>query len=213
MKTTLQIVSDTVFKEFTNANYNLQSGYSKPMQAFKEAHPLEYSNIMRCWRKRAILYDCFKALESTKQDVYWGALTFDNEHDKTSIENKRKQAIRHLNKCFVAWVMVEEFGDNNGRYHIHFISVFRYDKTIVSDFATWHSRQEIEKVLKYKSRKVVRYLTNYLEKQAPRLRKSKTMIEMLKKYKKARKLSNLAFYGVSTELLQDIQYLSEELPF
>ena len=114
MKTTLQTVSDTVFKEL---------------------HPLEYSSITKCWRKRAILYDCFKTLEATQHDVYWGALTFDNEHDKTSIENKRKQAIRHLNKCFVAWVMVEEFGEDNGRYHIHFIAIFKRTAELRSQYS------------------------------------------------------------------------------
>lgn len=209
-----QLVSEDIFKQFRNANYNLQfNGCKTAMERFKKEYPNEYTLITTQWRKRVVLNECIGALFASGQDVYWGSLTFDDEHDKSTIKNKRQQAIRHLNKCFSAWVLVEEYGTDNGRYHIHFIAIFKYDKTIVNDFSQWHSREDIERVFKKNKKNVTQYLTNYFEKQAPRIRKSENMLAMLKKYKQAKRWSKLDFNTLEKNTLNELKYIAEELPF
>lgn len=97
----------------------------------------------------------------------WGTLTFDNDHIEQDANTKRKQVLRQLNNYLLAFVYVEEYGEENGRYHVHFIGLMR-DKYTYNDFiASWHSRCEIKKVSS--QRQAIDYLCDYLKKSCSKL--------------------------------------------
>lgn len=182
-------VSDEVFRIYRNALFNAQDGNPQPLKDFKLFYPIEYSLITRSYAKRVKLKECVNALTDIGEKVYFGTLTFDDKH-YTDVSNMRKQALRHLNTCFSAFVFVEEYGSENGRYHIHFIGALKRTKTF-NDFKHWHSRNNLKELKDIG--KAIHYLTDYTTKQAPRIRKSKNMLKLTELNRKARKWSNYGF--------------------
>lgn len=205
------LISEETRKKYINALYNCQDGNYFAMKNFQSEYPNEYSFMNAQFRQRSKIIDCVDAIYHSGNVPYFGALTFDDKHDKSSEENKRKQAIRLLNLVFVAWVMVEEYGEENGRYHIHFIGCFRYNKTMSDFHNEWHSHSQIERVKN--ARKTARYLTNYMEKQVPRIRKSKSMVEMVNISKRMKKNVNYGFKSCNKPLQIDIKSIALDLPF
>lgn len=186
-------VTNEIRKEYLTALYNLQSGSKDLMPLFISKYPNEYKLITTMYRRRVDLNDTLQVMKLLNEPIYWFTLTFNNEKDTNSIETKRKDAQRFLNRICSVYVMVEEYGEDNGRYHIHGFLCFKYGFGF-TDFVEWHSRQKIIEL--DNANKRIKYLTNYMEKQAPRIRRSKSLSVLyayFKKHKKMYKLFNSTF--------------------
>lgn len=181
---------------------------------FKNDNPEEYQFLMSMSNKRREIKDNALFMMSYSDKVCFGALTFDDSHDSSSESNKRKQAIRHLNEYMNCWLLVEEYGDENGRYHCHFIGVLKNGIKYSEFNSSWHSFAFIEKVKS--RRKTAKYLCEYTSKQVPRLRRSKSLITCMKHYVKARKWNYLGFDSLAHEHIQELNRLTDDwndLPF
>lgn len=168
------MVDDVLIKEWRTAVYNSANGCNSLVNAFKINHPNEYKLFNAMYRKRTELNRDCAILQDLGLPVYWITLTFNNDKDLNKIESKRKEAQRMLNDIAVCYVIVEEYGEENDRYHIHGFLSFKLGYGF-QDFIEWHSRQKIELLEGSKIKRKVRYLTNYLVKQVPRIRRSKTL--------------------------------------
>ena len=209
---------ETIKNEYFNAIYNQQNGSNISMNAFRMAHPQEYAVINAMYHKRVKVkkdIDCMLGLSRNK--VYFGTLTFDSVNDSKSERTKRKQAWRHLNDCFSMVLVIEENGTDKGRYHIHFVGVFKDGKDF-NDFFKWNGREQIERVRSKK--KVARYLCDYVVKQVPRLRRNKCLIECSKEWKKGASLGNYGFKSLKKEhedkafevlFLNDLEVLEDSI--
>lgn len=174
-------IKEEVKREWFHAvlydNCNLTSEYTK---AFKEKYPQEYFYLHSFYRLRSVLKKDIDLMLLCGH-VQWFTLTFNNERDKSMISSKRKSATRFLNDLFVIYEMVEEFGEDNGRYHIHGFGVYREGKGF-NDFRRWSSRCKIQDLSKESLHKKVKYLTKYAVKDLPRRRRSKSLVFLEKKY-------------------------------
>ena len=187
------VVTKEIKKEYISALYNLQFGSKTLMADFINNHPEEYKLITTMYRRRCDLTDTLETMKLLNEPIYWFTLTFNNEKDTNNIETKRKEAQRFLNRICSVYVMVEEFGEDNGRYHIHGFLCFRYGYGFI-DFVQWHSRQKIIEL--DNGNKRIKYLTDYSSKQAPRIRRSKALSVLytyFKKHKRMYKLFNSTF--------------------
>lgn len=182
---------------YLNALYNNINGNSEPMKRFRMLHPEYYDKVNKSYHKRSIIKENIKAMKMISKDIVWGALTFDEEHDKASIPTKRKQVLRQLNKYFVVYLFVEEFGELNGRYHVHYIGVLKNNVLYLDFISNWHSRCDIQKVLSM--RRIADYLTDYMTKQAPRIRRSKDLVRLYEKYKKSNMWRDYGFKDLASE--------------
>lgn len=193
-------ITEQIRSEYFNALYNQQFGNNEPMKRFKGSFPNEYRLINNVYHARTkLLHDIGIMKRLSNNSIYWGTLTYNEDKDKNLIKSKRKEAEKHLNELFCLWVMVEEFGTDNGRYHIHFIGVFKFGKTF-NDFFQWHSKKDIEKV--YNARKVARYLCDYMTKQMPRIRRNKNMIKYSKEYKTWQNMSKIGFQYADSKIAE-----------
>lgn len=176
-------LSEEVLKKWFNAILVANTTWdNEEIKAFKDTYPCEYRLLNAFYHLRTNLNRDIKVL-SYIGDVYWFTLTFDNKRDKSKIISKRKSATRFLNERFLAYEMVEEFGEDKGRYHIHGFGVFRVGKGY-EDFREWPCRQRIECLSNEKLRKKVKYLTKYAVKQLPRRRRSKSLVYLSNYYSK-----------------------------
>lgn len=156
-------------------------------QLFKKQHLKEYNLLNAFYHLRSSLTEDLKVM-SLIGDIQWFTLTFDNKRDKSKIESKRKSATRFLNDLFITYEMVEEFGEDNGRYHIHGFGCYRIGKGF-NDFIKWPCRNKIETLTEDKKKKKIKYLTNYAVKDLPRRRRSKSLVKLVNYYKSKKKLS------------------------
>lgn len=180
----MQTFSETIRQEYFNAVYNQQSGFNEPMQRFKEKYPELFSMVNAMYhRRKTIRENVYCMRKITKSGLVFGDLTYDNEHDKESAATKRKQATRYLNKCFEVYLFVEELGSERERYHIHFIGVLKSGIEYKTFHDGWHSFSQIEKVISVKNS--VNYLTDYVVKQVPRIRRNKKLVDAFKHYQKS----------------------------
>lgn len=184
-------------------DFNLLSDYYKAMEffsfgdfdkmdEFKKAHPKEFSRFNQVHQKRAKIRSNLMALKSLNKDLYFGTLTFDEKHDKNTETWKRKQAFQVLNRLFEFVLVVEELGEENGRYHIHFVGVFRDDKNFDDFIKSWHSRQNLEKVENID--KCTAYLVKYVSKALPRIRRNKALVMAEKGYKIGKHMCRIGFH-------------------
>lgn len=185
------VITDSVKKEWVDAlskdSLFLTNQYTK---AFREKHESVYRLFHSFYRLRVELKKDVESMLFVGA-IQWFTLTFDNKHDKNMIATKRKQATRFLNDLFLCYVMVEEYGEDNNRYHIHGFGVYRDNKTF-EDFRKWSSRQKIETLDNSKAHKKIKYLTNYMVKAIPRLRRSKNMCYLRNRFDSANKLTNFS---------------------
>lgn len=160
--------------------------FNEPLKEFALKYPLEYKHLCAVHRKRVLVNSNVSAMRLLKEDVYFGTLTYDETKDQNSIKIKRREAFRFLNSLFEFVLLVEEYGEDKGRYHVHFVGNF-YEGKGFNDFVNgWHSRQNIELVKDDK--KVSRYLCKYLCKQLPRIRRNKRLVALESQYRKKRGL-------------------------
>ena len=180
-------VSEEVRKAYFNALYNQQKGSNESMLLFKKEHADVYKIINAMYHKRVkVLRDIEAMREISNNKVYFGALTFNDLKDRNKITSKRKEVFNFLNTIFLCFLVVEESGLQNGRYHCHFVGVFKDNKHF-ADLYQWHSREDCQRVKS--ARSVARYLCNYIVKEVPRLRRNKTLIKISEEMQKSRKWS------------------------
>lgn len=193
----MEEVSQEIRQEYFNALYNQQNGNNEPMKRFKVSHTEVYSIINAMYHKRVKVrkdIDVMRELSCNK--VYFGSLTFNEVKDQNKNTSKRREVFNFLNSIFLCFFIVEELGENNGRYHCHYVGVFKDNKSF-DDLFKWHSREDIQRVKSSKS--VARYLCNYIVKQVPRIRRNKTLIEISKNKQKSVYWSYLGFESISKE--------------
>ena len=204
--------------------YNCQTYHynSSKLNDLKIQYPGEFSLISRMHHKRTkirknieCLYELGKLIN---KKVYFGDLTYDNKHNVNKETYKRKEAFEHFNSVFSAFFVVEEYGELNDRYHVHYVGIFKDDKTF-KEFHSWHSFSWAEPVISV--RKTSQYLCDYMVKQVPRIRRSKNMIKIEKLWQKANEMHNFctikgAYLQRALDVLGYPETLSdygEKLPF
>lgn len=152
------------------------------LKDFKEKYPKQYKFYVCVHNKRSKVSKCISAMRLTNRDVYFGTLTFNETKNKNKRSSKRKEAFVKLNSVFKYVLLVEELGEEKGRYHIHFVGVFRDGKEFNDFVKVWHSRQNIEKINNIN--KVSNYLVKYVMKELPRIRRNKALIGLEREYRK-----------------------------
>lgn len=165
------------------------------MRVFKELFPREYSRFSAVARKRLEIRKSIEAMQVLDRNVYFGTLTFNSTKNLNKEEIKRKEAFEKLNSVFEYVLLVEEYGEDNGRYHIHFLGVFKDKMDFNSFVACWpHSRQNLRLLKEDES--IDKYLVKYLTKDLPRLRRNKRLSGLTKRYKEYDRLErkNLRCY-------------------
>ena len=169
----------------------------EPLLAFRNEHPLEFSFFNRVHCKRSKVKRTILALKATHRQLYFGCLTFNPDKDKNSVVSKRREAFRMLNKLFEAFFVIEELGEDKDRYHIHFVGFFKRGFGFDDFVQSWHSRQNIEKVIDIK--KVSQYLVKYITKQLPRVRRNHACIRLEKAYRSGKRLERVGFECIGIE--------------
>ena len=153
------------------------------LDCFKKWFQSSFVKMQSILNKRTLIKrDIEFMTQVSKKRVVFGALTFDNELDVKTEANKRKMAQRYLSKFMPMYEIIEEYGEEKGRYHIHFLGVMEDGKTFIEFHNGWSSYSYISPVRSLK--KASKYLCDYVVKQVPRIRRNKLLCECLKHYKK-----------------------------
>lgn len=160
--------------------------FLQPMKEFAKEYPLEFKRLNSVHRKRVAVKSNIEAIQCLHDELYFGTLTYDNMKDRNQIDSKRKEAFKFLNSLFEYVLLVEEYGEDKGRYHVHFVGNFKENKTFNDFVQGWHSRQNIKRVKE--PIEVCRYLCKYLAKQIPRIRRNRRLVALEKAYHKAKPL-------------------------
>lgn len=181
-------LNEQLLKDYREAIYNSQEGHTELLDKFKVEHKEEFNLFSKMYRKRTSIKSTLEVMYDMNEPVYWFTLTFNNKLDLNSVETKRKYACRFLKEIAPIYLMVEEYGEDNGRYHIHGFLVFKYGCGF-EDFRKWPSRQKLEEIKEDKCKKKTRYLTNYTCKSVPRIRRSKQLVQFFNYYTKHKKFS------------------------
>lgn len=184
LKDNLDITPDIVNKYYEAMRY-ANEYFDDPMKEFIKEYPLEYKHLQLVHQKRVKVNSNVEAMKLLNVPLYFGTLTYDETKDHNKIESKRKEAFMFLNSLFSYVLLVEEYGEVNERYHVHFVGAFREGKTF-EDFTKWHSRQNLKQLSDEDN--ISRYLCKYITKQVPRIRRNKRLIALEKEYKKRKPL-------------------------
>ena len=182
-------LKEDVLKAYFNAVFNCSYYFdNKALEDFKSMYPKEYKVLNAFYRARTNIRESVEVM-SIFGVVQWFTLTFDNDKDKNKETTKRKMAQRFLNGVFSCYLLVEEYGEENGRYHLHGFGIYKEGKGF-NDFISWDYRNKIESLTEGKIKKKIKYLTNYSAKSLPRIRRSKTLVYLLKRHKKEKCMKN-----------------------
>lgn len=158
-----------------------------PMQLFKQKYPEQYKRFNAVHRRRATIHESISAMKIISDKIYFGTLTFNNAKNSNKLVCKRKEAFKRLNTEFEYVLLVEEYGEDNGRYHIHFLGLFKKDHDFDSFVRSWsHSRQNLR--LLNDNENVAQYLCKYLCKDLPRIRRNKALVSLARSYHAAKSL-------------------------
>ena len=206
-------ITETQFNEWRNAIANASFGNNLSLKKFKEDYPELYRHMSSMLNKRTKIKTTIKALETVSPNIYWGALTYNEEEDPKDEKTKRKQALRFFTKHFKLFMFVEEYGSDTERYHIHFFGILKerhedYER-IRED---WHSFMQITLLHDYEYVKKVKYLTKYAVKSVPRIRMCKRLGELVKDYKKRNSLFDYGFNYYETDYCNHMSDIID-LPF
>jgi len=174
-------IEKSILDKYYNAIFMVSMNHSSTaLKEFAFEYPKEYKIISGMSRKRTQLNKDIYAMLTYSKSICWFTLTFDEGKNLNLETSKRKDAFIFLNGVFSLFVVVEEYGEDKGRYHLHGFGVFKSGKTL-EDFYLWHSREDIylmnnESAIKKK----IKYLTNYAVKSVPRLHRNKNLITLRK---------------------------------
>lgn len=190
------VISKDIINSYYEALRDCIEYKPERMKLFQLKYPDEYKLISSIHRKRSKINSAIKALVVLNRDIYWGTLTFNSKKNINTVRTKRREAFISLNKLFDYFLLVEELGEEKGRYHIHFLGSLKYGFSTSDFFSSkiWKSRRQIEKVDTKKN--ISSYLVKYLSKDLPRVRTNKLMCKLIKSYKEGLKLENLHFNSI-----------------
>lgn len=187
-------VKKAIFEEWEKAlSEYYRFGDDNAISKFANKYSDDYNILRRMNLKRIAVKDTIEPLFMVGEDVYWFTLTFNNRKDINSVEWKRKEAQKFLGSIAPLYLMVEEYSENRTkRYHIHGFCIRKYSLTedeFFNEFRKWHSRQNIRLYKDIKQcLKRVRYITKYIVKDIPKIRRSKGMSKLFNYYKSIKKL-------------------------
>lgn len=207
-------ITDEQFKEWNDAITCAEFGSSGSIKLFANKYPDLYKHMSSMLRKRTKLRSTIQAYRDISCYIYWGALTWNEEQDSLCERTKRAQALRFFDKFFKLYTFVEEYGEEEGRYHIHFFGILK-DSSITYDLMrdNWHSYLQVECLYKYYDiKKKITYVTKYCVKQVPRIRMDKRSIKLLKDYKLNKHWINIGFDCFKSDYFNKISDLLD-LPF
>ena len=173
-------ITRDVVNEYYEAMRYANEYFDEPLKEFIKKYPLQYKHLNAVHRKRVLINSSVNAMRQLNEKIYFGTLTYDETKDHNSIKIKRREAFTFLNSLFEFVLLVEEYGEENGRYHVHFVGNFHENKGFDDFVKGWHSRQNIEVV--DEDTKVSQYLCKYLSKQLPRIRRNKRLVAFEKYY-------------------------------
>lgn len=183
-------LTNELLREWSHALLSNSGGCNNlATERFKAQHGEVFRYLHSFYRLRCELNADLMLLSSLGFEIQWFTLTFDNKRDKSLVSSKRKSATRFLNSLFLCYLIVEEYGEDNQRYHIHGFGVYRDQKSF-DDFRKWPCRQKIETLPIAKLRTKIKYLTKYAVKSLPRLRRSRGMSLLHKTHKRYKRLKN-----------------------
>lgn len=187
-------VKKAIFEEWENAlSEYYRFGDDNAISKFANKYSDDYTILRRMNLKRIAIKDTIEPLFLIGEHVYWFTLTFNNEKDSNSVEWKRKEAQKFLGSIAPLYLMVEEYSEKHTkRYHIHGFCVRKYSLSeyeFFNEFRKWHSRQNIRLYKDIKQcLKRVRYISKYIVKDIPKVRRSKGMSRLFNYYKSIKKL-------------------------
>ena len=197
-------IDEDILKEWTNAQISASCGRFYGLNMFRIKYPTEFKHLQSMSSKRKEIITAIDIM-SCLGVVHWITLTFDHQHDQHKEICKRKEAWQLLNKYCGAVLMVEEYGEDNGRYHIHALGTWKdYDLKYTDFYNEWSSRATIEKLEQWKYRKKAKYLTKYVVKDIPRIRRNKVLLQAQKHYKKYISMKNSGFNSLSVDRYNDM---------
>lgn len=191
------LLNQSVIREYYNAVRMSSLGEYDFMKDFQRMHPLEFRRFSAVHRKRTRIKHCIAAMKIISEEVYFGTLTFNERKNVNKIQTKRKEAFKKLNAIFEYFVLVEEFGEENGRFHVHFIGTFKEDHNFNDLRRIWHSRQNLRKLRDNEN--VSQYLCKYMSKDLPRVRCNKPLVRLEKGYKSGLLMERDKFMTLGTE--------------
>lgn len=186
-------ITQEQFKEWNDAISCASFGNSYSIKQFKNKHPDLYRHMMAMLSKRKKLRAIFSAYESLTSNIYWGTLTWNEDEDKQIEKTKRQQALRFLQRFFKLYAFVEEYGTENGRYHVHFFGVIKEYTDYELIRSKWHSFCQIELLKQWEYKRKAKYLTKYVVKQVPRIRVDRRTVLLLKQHRRYQRMYNLGF--------------------
>lgn len=184
----------SIFQEWENClTEYYKFGDDSAMNKFKDKYPSDYSILRKMSLKRISIKDTIEPLFLLGESVFWFTLTFKNSKDSNSIRYKKEEAQNFLNSLCGLYLMVEEFGEDNNRYHIHGFCVpmykFTSDYEFLCAFNTWHSRTKLFKIKNTSlGLKKIKYISKYIVKDIPKIRRSKGMSKLYNFYKSIKRL-------------------------
>ena len=195
------LIETDILKKWKNAQINGACGNYQALKNFRCEYPDLFKHLQGMSTKRKQIKEAINII-SIVGAVYWITLTFDNIHDLKTENDKRRACWYWLNKYCGAVLMVEEYGEDNGRYHIHCLASWKDNDIKYLDAANdWPSRCEIQRLKEWEYDKKSRYLTKYMVKQVPRIRRNKVLIALERHYKRFVSLHNLRFNSLSNDSL------------
>lgn len=206
------IITKEQFKEWNDAITCAQFRNPYSLRLFKEKYPDLFRHMTSMLRKRTKLRTTIEAFRSVSPFVYWGALTWSEEENDLNELSKRKQATRFLDKFFACYVYVEEYGEEEGRYHIHFFGLMSKFYTFDEMYNEWHSRLEIECLKDYQCSKKIKYVTKYAVKDVPRLHMNARAKQLVLDYRQKKKFDSIGFECLTRDYWTKIVDLYD-LPF
>lgn len=203
-----------IFEEWESALLDFYKfGDNTALDKFKIKYPNDFIYLRKMNMKRIAIKDTIEPLFIMGENVYWFTLTFNNTKDINSVEWKRKEAQRFLSTIAPLYLMVEEYGEHyTKRYHIHGFCVpyysFTSDYEFLCAFNKWHSRTKLFRVkdTRYGLKKI-KYISKYIVKDIPKIRRSKCMSKLYLFYKSIKRLKR-SFPSLFYERLEEF-YCSE----
>lgn len=191
-------VSFNLLKEYYDAMHQFfDEANFEPLDNFKLEHKEEFKFLNAIHQRRTALNKNLEAMQALHKGCYFGTLTFNKGKDANKVKTKRREAFLRLNELFEFVLLVEEYGELRGRYHIHFVGVFRDGKDFEDFRKCWHSRQNLEKV--QSTKKTSQYLVKYVCKEIPRLRRNKGLVRLERAYRNGKALEKSGFASLGPQ--------------
>lgn len=119
--------------------------------------------------------------------VYFVTLTFDDEIlGKRRKDLVKRKARRFLHEICDYYFFIEEYGEENNRYHLHAIVVLKNDDW--TKVREWDYRQNVKEIhlTKKSVKKVTRYMCKYLTKQQTKIYRCKATTHLINIQKKVK---------------------------